>query len=273
METGSRRSCSSPAAGRLQTGLRAAFFIVSLRWIVLPATNAQSAWEVTEWTTGARATFYGGSDASGTYGGACGYGDIFAKGYGVQTTALSSALFNNGYTCGACFQLRCDSSNCYAGSSITVTATNYCPQGSFGGWCDSPQRHFDLSFPMFASLAPTVVGVIPVQYRRVSCSRTGGVRFMITGNPYWILVLIYNVAGQGDVRSADIEGTNTGWIQMNRNWGQNWQSDGPKELVGQTLSFRVSLGLGGQSKTFPAAAPASWQFGQTFEANGGLNFT
>jgi hypothetical protein len=103
-------------------------------------------------------------------GGACGYGNLYSTGYGINTAALSSALFNSGLTCGACFELQCDATGskyCLPGSpTITITATNYCPQGSLGGWCDAPRQHFDLAQPMFVSLAYEGGGVIPVNYRR-----------------------------------------------------------------------------------------------------------
>ncbi|CAL0308367.1 unnamed protein product [Lupinus luteus] len=52
-------------------------------------------------------------------------------------------------------------------------------------------------------------GVISVQYRRVPCIKTEGVKFELTRNPYWLLVLVYNVANAGDIKSVSIKGSNS----------------------------------------------------------------
>nr|XP_023889911.1 expansin-A23-like [Quercus suber] len=219
----------------------------------------------------AHATSYGDMRGGATMRGACGYGNLFEQGYGLATTALSTALFKNGGTCGACFEIICvnDPHWCIRNTAIIVTATNLCPPSNHpsANWCNPPLRHFDLSMPMFTRLAYYRAGIIPIKYRRVRCKKHGGVRFQIMGNPYFLLVLLYNVGGAGDVSNVKIKGSRTYWIQMSRNWGQNWQTGTP--LVGQSLSFLVTTS---DRKTlkFVDVAPRNWQFGQNYQAN--INF-
>lgn len=203
--------------------------------------------------------------------GACGYGDLFKQGYGLETTALSTTLFNEGATCGACFQIICVKSPwCRKNAgAIRVTATNFCPPNytkTKEAWCNPPQKHFDLSMPMFVKIAEYKAGIVPVVYRRVMCYKKGGIKFELKGNPYWLLLLIYNVGGVGQVVNVKIKGSDTEWIQMTRNWGQNWQTW--EQLQGQSLSFKV-VAADGRMVQSDNVAPPNWQLNQVYE---GKNF-
>jgi hypothetical protein len=192
-------------------------------------------------------------------GGACGYGNLFAQGYGTRTTALSTALFSGGAACGQCYKLVCDRKTdatwCKPGVSVTVTATNFCPPNSAlpdGGWCNAVRAHFDMAQPAGEKIGVFSGGIIPVIYRRVSCVRKGGVRFTVNGHDYFNLVLLTNVAGPGSIRAMDVKGSQD-WMHMARNWGANWHS--LAYLTGQGLSFRVTV-TDGQTIVF-ARSPTS----------------
>ncbi|GJN30338.1 hypothetical protein PR202_gb18633 [Eleusine coracana subsp. coracana] len=239
--------------------------------IVVAAVASTAAADDKDWSK-ATATFYGGGDASGTMGGACGYGNLYWSGYGTDTAALSSKLFDDGKACGQCYRIRCDGASsewCRPGKSVTVTATNLCPpnhelSGDDGGWCNPPRQHFDMSQPAWLQIAEYKGGIVPVLYQRTPCVKQGGVRFTMAGANNFELVLITNVAGSGSVKAVWVKGTNTDRMAMSRNWGVNWHS--LAGLVGQALTFGVTS-TGGQTLVFPDVVPAWWKFGQTFTSN------
>ncbi|XP_061365912.1 expansin-A22-like [Gastrolobium bilobum] len=243
-------------------------YLVPLALLVASFVQAVSAGIDTRWYD-AHATFYGDMNGGDTMQGACGYGNLLEQGYGLATAALSTALFNKGVTCGACFEIKCvnDPQWCKKNAgSIKITATNFCPPNYSkpnDNWCNPPQRHFDLSMKMFTTIAFYKAGIIPVQYRRVPCTKIGGVKFEIKGNPYSLQVLVYNVANAGDVSSVSIKGSKSGWLPMSRSWGQIWVTG--TNLVGQALSFKVTT----SDRTmleFDNVAPSNWRFGQSYAA-------
>ncbi|KAK3150517.1 hypothetical protein QOZ80_3AG0234180 [Eleusine coracana subsp. coracana] len=225
----------------------------------------------------ATATFYGGSNAAGTMGGACGYGNLFQAGYGTNTAALSPSLFNGGASCGQCYLIMCNhqaSQLCKKGATVTVTATNLCPPNwarpsNSGGWCNPPGMHFDMAQPAYEQIGMYKAGIIPVLFQQVKCYRQGGLRFKIGGFNNFELIMITNVGGSGSLRSVSVKGSKTGWIPLNRNWGANWQCNSP--LVGQELSFAVTSS-GGQTLYIYNVVPSWWRFGMIFSTYHQFNY-
>ncbi|XP_047314605.1 expansin-A13-like [Impatiens glandulifera] len=230
-------------------------------------SSSSDASSYTDWKP-AHATYYAAADPRDAVGGACGYGDLLKTGYGLATAGMSTALFDRGQICGACFEVKCveDLRWCIPGTSIIVTATNFCaPNYGFtadgGGHCNWPNSHFVLPIEVFEKIAIWKAGNMPIEYRRIKCRREGEIRFTIDGSGIFISVLISNVAGAGDIVAVKIKGSRTGWLPMGRNWGQNWHLNA--DMQNQPLSFEVTSS-DGITLTSYNVAPKNWGFGQTF---------
>ncbi|TVU16015.1 hypothetical protein EJB05_39562 [Eragrostis curvula] len=134
-----------------------------------PTSYGSSA--LSEWRP-AKASYYA-ADPEDAIGGACGFGDLGKHGYGMATVGLSSALFERGAACGGCYEVKCveDLKYCLPGTSIVVTATNFCAPNyglpsDAGGHCNPPNHHFLLPIQAFEKIALWKAGVMPIQYRR-----------------------------------------------------------------------------------------------------------
>ncbi|XBI19608.1 hypothetical protein VPH35_061080 [Triticum aestivum] len=103
-----------------------------------------------------------------------------------------------------------------------------------------------MSQPTWETITVYQDGIVPVNYRKVPCQRSGGMRFTMKGNDYFELVTM---------------GSKTDWMVMSRNWGANWQSNA--YLNGQSMSFRVQTD-DGRVVTADNVAPSNWWFGGTY---------
>jgi len=161
--------------------------------------------------TAGKATMYGGNES----GNACGYIDLpkvtFPRGFSV---AIGSDTFDDGYGCGACFEVTCtgaygNNPNCFCGDgdqkSVIVQATDQCPE------CDD--NHFDLNTEAFTSIvkdqSPAMAGtcgIITTEYRRVSCDFKSNIKIRSKSGTsgYWYGLHIDDVAGYGAISEVKL---------------------------------------------------------------------
>ena len=147
------------------------------------------------------------------------------QGYGVNTAALSTALFNNGFSCCVCFEIKCVNDPRWRhleSPSIFVTTTNFClpnfaePSDNDAG---ATLHALTLASPCQCSSRSSNAVLVLSQSLFVECrvENKGGIRFTINRFCYFNLVLVTNVAGARDVVKVSMKGTKTGWSSMSHN--------------------------------------------------------
>ncbi|KAI3878992.1 hypothetical protein MKW92_021215 [Papaver armeniacum] len=217
----------------------------------------------------AGATWYGGPNADGSDGGACGYGnDVGRPPFASMISAGGPSLFKNGNGCAA-------HPSC-SGRPVRVVITDSCP----GGPCVQEAVHFDLSGTAFGAMALPGqadklrnAGRVPVQYQRVKCNYPGTkIVFKVDqgSNPEYFATLVEYENTDSDIASIDLQdiSASSNWKPMQRLWGAQWKLNSPTPLRGP-FSLRLRAANG---KTIVAqnVIPAGWRPGATYRSN--VNF-
>eukprot|EP01025_Chloroclados_australasicus_P007671 TRINITY_DN12532_c0_g1_i2.p4 TRINITY_DN12532_c0_g1~~TRINITY_DN12532_c0_g1_i2.p4 ORF type:complete len:199 (+),score=1.47 TRINITY_DN12532_c0_g1_i2:126-722(+) len=161
--------------------------LVALVFLVLCVLT----WPTFGWHYG-RATFYGNEPWYWPiHRGSCGYGYLCKdEGTGWDVAAISDQHWAYSYSCGICFEVKCNPASFTDGYGQTLDRTQSCydPEASvvvmivdvcacnYAGnsysnrrWCCGDTDHFDLSVWAFEKLASLEVGVISLNYQQVSC--------------------------------------------------------------------------------------------------------
>jgi len=155
-----------------------------------------------------KATFYGGNEG----GNACGYKDLpkvsFPFGF---ASAAGGDVFNDGYGCGACYEITCqgpfdeENTSCVCDGStptVVVQVTDECPE------CQT--THFDLNPNSMELIVGDglsgTCGIINTQVRRVNCDFQSNIKIRSKEgtSQWWYGLHVDDVAGYGDISSVKL---------------------------------------------------------------------
>jgi hypothetical protein len=156
-----------------------------------------------------KSTYYGGNEA----GGACGFNDLpkVSFPFGLASAA-GGDTFDEGYGCGACFEITCLGSyehnpSCHCDldtPSMIVQVTDQCSE------CDN--THFDLNpLAMTTIVADGLAGtcgIIETSVRRVNCDVQSNIKIRSKSGTsgWWYGLHVDDVAGYGNIASVRLKG-------------------------------------------------------------------
>ncbi|CAA0810613.1 Expansin-like B1 [Striga hermonthica] len=216
-----------------------------------------------------RATHYPNSDDKGTETGSCGYGTFGATINGGHVSAASQ-LYRNGVGCGACYQVRCNNSYYCSDKGVTAVITD---QGA------SDRTDFILSRRAFGRMAQNddaassllALGVIDIEYRRVSCSYPNkNIAIKIdesSSNPHYLAFVIWYQGGKQDITAVQLcETQNYVCKLLARSYGAVWTTAAPPS---GPLSVRMLLSdENGDGKWLVPVndIPENWKPGDVYDS-------
>ncbi|KAJ9135130.1 hypothetical protein P3X46_032344 [Hevea brasiliensis] len=248
--------------------------LLLLASLLIMQTMAAEAETCTDCFIHSRAAHYPNSDEQGTDSGACGFGSFGATLNGGDVSAASD-LYRGGIGCGACYQVRCTSSNYCTDKGVTIVITD---QGS------SHDTDFILSKQAFGRMAQNsdaaasllALGVIDIEYRRVSCSYPNkNITIKIDENsnhPHYLAFVIWYQQGKRDITAVQLcETQNFVCKLLDRSYGAVWTTTSPPSGP-LTLRMLFSGEDGDETWVVPVNnIPQDWKAGETYDTGVQVN--
>ncbi|KAB2632303.1 expansin-like B1 [Pyrus ussuriensis x Pyrus communis] len=247
--------------------------VLSLLIVLLLLQSPSEAATCSDCFIHSRATYYPNSEAQGTDSGACGFGSFGATLNGGDVSAASD-LYRSGLGCGACYQVRCTNSAYCTDKGVTVVITD---QGSSDGtdFIMSKQAFGRMAQSTEAAASLLSLGVIDIEYRRVSCSYPNkNITIKIdehSNNPYYLAFVIWYQQGKKDITAVQLcETTNFVCVVLDRSIGAIWTTTSAPS--GGPLQIRMLFSDDDETWVVPPnTIPQDWKVGQTYDTGVQVN--
>lgn len=215
-----------------------------------------------------RASYYGSPDSLGNDRGACGYGS-FGRNLNGGDVACAAQLYRDGLGCGACYQVICTNQDLCTEGGVKIVITDM-GQGDRTDFILSRHGYAKLGLSANASDQLVAMGVVDIQYKRVSCQYPGqNLMFKIdesTNFPYYLAFIFWYQAGQKDILAVDVCETATLQCKLRvTNHGAVWDVVSPP-AGDLSIRFLVSDGDQQQWITAANAIPANWTAGAVYDS-------
>ncbi|XP_042947725.1 expansin-like B1 [Carya illinoinensis] len=219
-------------------------------------------------TYSSRATYYGSHNGHASPSGACGFGE-FGKTVNDGSVTGVSTLYRNGAGCGACYRVKCTSSQYCSERGVDVVVTDH------GG---GDKTDFILSYQAYARLARRGSegakelfsrGMIDIEYQRISCRYPGhNLMFKVhekSRYPNYLAIAVIYAAGINDITAVQLcQEDCKQWRGMRKSFGAVW--DMSNSVPSGPIKVRFQVG-GRKWVESQNNLPASWNAGDAYDSN------